>query len=239
MNLAKITVEELEVDDVYVGDVLKCLLNTIVFHRTLGDITPSDTECENIPELRYPYAVDLPAVTNEIDKSVKYFVSNLENLAKQYKLKVAEELKVASSSPKKTSITSQQQYTIEISFYSTKVVRTFLRSAEEHTDFERWTIPLKVNFTFDNTKPQSNEGKINEIKQKRSSNSHKQAMSRLVDQVEKRMKNILRTSSENLQHLPALPANAPFHPFKITLPSLSGNGGTWVSEFIQWAVTRN
>ena len=64
-------------------------------------------------------------------------------------------------------------------------------------------------------------------------------MSRLVDQVEKRMKNILRTSSENLQHLPALPANAPFHPFKITLPSLSGNGGTWVSEFIQWAVTRN
>ena len=53
MNLAKVTVEELEVDDVYVGDVLKCLLNTIVFHRTLGDITPSDTECENIPELRY------------------------------------------------------------------------------------------------------------------------------------------------------------------------------------------
>jgi autophagy-related protein 101 len=53
MNLAKVTLEELEVDEQYVGDVLKCLLHTIVFHRSLGEITPSDTECEYLPELRY------------------------------------------------------------------------------------------------------------------------------------------------------------------------------------------
>ena len=52
-NLAKVIIEELEVEEVYVTDVLKCLLHTIVFHRSLGEITPSDCECENLPELRY------------------------------------------------------------------------------------------------------------------------------------------------------------------------------------------
>jgi hypothetical protein len=58
-NLAKITLEELEVDEFYVADALKCLLHTIVFHRCLGEITPSDFECENIPELHYVCIIEL------------------------------------------------------------------------------------------------------------------------------------------------------------------------------------
>ncbi len=52
-NLAKFSLNELEVDEIYVTDVLKCLLHTIVFQRCLGEITPSESECENLPDLHY------------------------------------------------------------------------------------------------------------------------------------------------------------------------------------------
>jgi len=166
-NLAKVTLEELEVDELYVTDVLKSLLHTIVFQRCLGEITPSECECESLTELHYPTA-EIDSVNKEIDQSVKQFVQNLSDVAKQMKQKVTQDEHLSSTAQQgrlsggassgggaggganRTKIFSaHQQYTIDLSFYSIKKTVGYFRTTEERTDWEKWSIPLKVVFYFD------------------------------------------------------------------------------------------
>ena len=140
----------------------------------------------------------MESVGNQIDKSIKSFLSNLSQ----------------------NNITSQLQCTVEIKFYSVGVERSFLRSTEVHTDFERWIIALKLNFKREST---------SNIDSRRR---------RLVDQVRQRIVDILRTSCESVENLPDLPECSVFHPFTITLPTIGAKPSTWV-QFIQRSLDPN
>jgi len=229
-NLAKVIIEELEVEEVYVTDVLKCLLHTIVFHRSLGEITPSDCECENLPELRYPTA-EIDSVNKDIDTAVSQFTQNLAEVSKQIKLKVLQEEQAQNKQTRSKIYSAQQQYTIDLSFYSIRKTSGFFRTTEEQTEWERWSIPIKVVFYFDNQPDSvatnssastassvggaggtgvgsSSSGATSSAKpidiysRKRSSSIQKQSVNRLIESVEQRMKYILKMAHEKTEHLP-------------------------------------
>jgi hypothetical protein len=163
-------------------------------------------------------------------------MQSLSEVSKQFKQKASEELK----NSKRATITTHQQYTIELSFYSTKIIRSFLRAQEDSTDWEKWTIPLKVVYHVDtlssatantptNTSDKNTSDNIS--KQRRRSNStQKQNVNRLIDQVEKRMKYILKMSQEKTDHLPPIQKDKEYFPFKITFPTLSNTGSSVLNE---------
>jgi len=114
MNIQQFNLEELEVEHVYLKDILRCLLHTIIFHRAFGVITPKDVE---IDFLDFVYVcVDDPTIEHDVQEKVEVFYNTIKR----------KDLK---------------QVKILVSFYETRSKKGWF-SKEEKVCWEQWIINI-------------------------------------------------------------------------------------------------
>uniref|UniRef100_A0A0D9XYW7 Autophagy-related protein 101 n=1 Tax=Leersia perrieri TaxID=77586 RepID=A0A0D9XYW7_9ORYZ len=76
MNCETCQLKELEVEPREIKDVLRCILHTIFFHRTLSLVRPKDVDCEFF-EITYVQC-GLPELEKEVDEKIDQFVAWVE-----------------------------------------------------------------------------------------------------------------------------------------------------------------
>ncbi|KAF0887932.1 hypothetical protein E2562_005644 [Oryza meyeriana var. granulata] len=72
MNCETCQLKELEVEPREIKDVLRCVLHTIFFHRTLSLVRPKDVDCDFF-EITYVQC-GLPELEKEVDEKIDQFV---------------------------------------------------------------------------------------------------------------------------------------------------------------------
>ncbi|XP_062157339.1 autophagy-related protein 101 [Alnus glutinosa] len=76
MNCEVCQLKELEVEHFEIGEVLRCILHTIVFHRALGLVRPKDIDLE-LFEITYVQCGDAE-LENKIDEKIEQFIGWVE-----------------------------------------------------------------------------------------------------------------------------------------------------------------
>jgi autophagy-related protein 101 len=117
MDHVEITIDEVEVGQEFTHEVTNCLLHTIVFHRAISMIKPTEQETLKL-NIRFPI-VNNEQIIQTIEEGCKEFVAIVD--------KSMEDMK-------KTPNTQRSiQSKIELSFMNKK---SFV--------FEKWIIPLRI-----------------------------------------------------------------------------------------------
>ncbi|CAN6351640.1 unnamed protein product [Urochloa humidicola] len=75
-QLKELVIWEQELEPTEIRDVLRCILHTIFFHRTLSLVRPKDVDCE-ILEITYVQC-GLPELEKEVDEKIDLFVAWVE-----------------------------------------------------------------------------------------------------------------------------------------------------------------
>uniref|UniRef100_A0A0E0MLX0 Autophagy-related protein 101 n=1 Tax=Oryza punctata TaxID=4537 RepID=A0A0E0MLX0_ORYPU len=76
MNCETCQLKELELEPREIKDVLRCILHTIFFHRTLSLVRPKDVDCDFF-EITYVQC-GLPELEKEVDEKINQFVAWVE-----------------------------------------------------------------------------------------------------------------------------------------------------------------
>ncbi|KAL6623149.1 hypothetical protein ACP70R_018256 [Stipagrostis hirtigluma subsp. patula] len=76
MNCETCQLKELELEQTEVRDVLRCILHTIFFHRTLSLVRPKDVDCDFF-EITYVQC-GLPELEKEVDEKIDQFIAWVE-----------------------------------------------------------------------------------------------------------------------------------------------------------------
>lgn len=100
-------------------EALRCILHTIVFNRSLGSLTPCETDCEFFA-LTF-VKNDKPGVSDTVEKAIDSSLAEL-----------------------KPDGPGQWRGQVVCSFYEKREVRGLLWNKEERVCFERWFIPIVV-----------------------------------------------------------------------------------------------
>jgi len=115
MNIQQFNLDELEVEFVYLKDIARCLLHTIIFNRAFGVVTPKDVE---IDFLDFVYVcVDDPTIERDIEDKVELFCNTIRK----------KELK---------------QVKILVSFYETRYKKGWFSKQEEKVCWEQWILNI-------------------------------------------------------------------------------------------------
>eukprot|EP00163_Fabomonas_tropica_P033744 TRINITY_DN9039_c0_g1_i2.p1 TRINITY_DN9039_c0_g1~~TRINITY_DN9039_c0_g1_i2.p1 ORF type:complete len:199 (-),score=25.64 TRINITY_DN9039_c0_g1_i2:46-642(-) len=116
-NLEHFSLNPLVVELPFVKEVLECLLNTIMFHRTLNVVKPC--ELETIFGVTYPHCGD-EQVRADLQTQVQAAVANIE----KHHMDKAE---------------------VTLSFYERRVKKIWFSKQEEKVCWEQWTINLTIS----------------------------------------------------------------------------------------------
>ncbi|KQJ86804.1 autophagy-related protein 101 isoform X1 [Brachypodium distachyon] len=73
MNCETCHLNELELEPREIKDVLRCILHTIFFHRTLTLVRPKDVDCERF-QITYVQC-GLPDLEKEVDEKINQFIA--------------------------------------------------------------------------------------------------------------------------------------------------------------------
>jgi len=76
MNCVTCQLKELELELTEIRDVLRCILHTIFFHRTLSLVRPKDVDCDFL-EITYVQC-GLPELEKEVDEKIDLFIAWVE-----------------------------------------------------------------------------------------------------------------------------------------------------------------
>ncbi|XP_034585970.1 autophagy-related protein 101 isoform X4 [Setaria viridis] len=76
MNCETCQLKELELEQTEIRDVLRCILHTIFFHRTLSLVRPKEVDCK-ILEITYVQC-GLPELEKEVDEKIDLFTAWVE-----------------------------------------------------------------------------------------------------------------------------------------------------------------
>ncbi|CAD6251161.1 unnamed protein product [Miscanthus lutarioriparius] len=76
MNCETCQLKELELEPTEIRDVLRCILHTIFFHRTLSLVRPKDVDCDFL-EITYVQC-GLPELEKEVDEKIDQFTAWVE-----------------------------------------------------------------------------------------------------------------------------------------------------------------
>ncbi|EEC69211.1 autophagy-related protein 101 isoform X1 [Oryza sativa Japonica Group] len=76
MNCETCQLKELELEQDEIKDVLRCILHTIFFHRTLTLVRPKDVDCD-LFEITYVQC-GLPDLEKEVDEKINQFIAWVE-----------------------------------------------------------------------------------------------------------------------------------------------------------------
>jgi len=76
MNCETCQLKELVLEPTEIRDVLRCILHTIFFHRTLSLVRPKDVDCDFL-EITYVQC-GLPELEKEVDEKIDQFIAWVE-----------------------------------------------------------------------------------------------------------------------------------------------------------------
>jgi len=117
MNLENFEIKSIEVERFQLKDVLRSLINTIVFNRALGSgVVAKEVDCEVFEQISY-VKVDDVAINKQIETDIETFCQTLEKEGKGV---------------------------LCLSFYAKSVKKGWLSKTEEKTTWERWLINLSL-----------------------------------------------------------------------------------------------
>ncbi|KAG2719899.1 hypothetical protein I3843_02G007400 [Carya illinoinensis] len=198
MNCEVCQLKELEVEHFEIGEVLRCILHTIVFHRALGLVRPKDVDLE-LFEITYVQCGDVE-LEKKIDEKIEQFISWVEK------------------HPNKKS-------QICLSFYEEKKNKqpSWFSNKIERIHWEQWYISLNV---AQHTKAHSSKSHHSKLAFDPAESAVEERSVRraaLEASLREVMFQIIKFANEKKDHVPPIPNREGIvsFPYEITIPSSS------------------
>ncbi|KAF5451361.1 hypothetical protein F2P56_026474 [Juglans regia] len=197
MNCEVCQLKELEVEHFEIGEVLRCILHTIVFHRALGLVRPKDIDLE-LFEITYVQCGDVE-LEKKIDEKIEQFISWVEK------------------HPNKKS-------QICLSFYEVKNKQpSWWTNKIERLYWEQWYINLNV---AQHTKAHSSKSHHSKLVVDPGESAVEERSVRraaLEASLREVMFQIIKFANEKKDHVPPIPNREGIvsFPYEITIPSSS------------------
>lgn len=116
MNLEQHQLSLIALEPFQIKEVLRCVLHTILFHRTLGSIVPQEVDCD-ILDVSYVRVRDT-AIERAVEANIERFSQALNK-------------------------SREQKSTVSLSFYAKAAEASwFLLAKEKKMYWERWILPI-------------------------------------------------------------------------------------------------
>ncbi|CAO2830810.1 unnamed protein product [Amaranthus hypochondriacus] len=194
MNCEVCQLKELDVEQFEIGEVLRCILHTIMFHRALGLVRPKDVDLE-LFDITYVQCVDLE-LEKKIDEKIDQFICWVEK------------------HPNKKS-------QICLSFYEVKSNKAIWFSNKvERLYWEQWYINLNV---VQHHKPISSKSHVSKVVDSEGASEERSVRRAAIEgSLREVLFQIIKFVNEKKDHIPPIPSREGISfPYEITIPSSS------------------
>jgi hypothetical protein len=209
MNCETCHLNELELETTEIKDVLRCILHTIFFHRTLTLVRPKDVDCD-LFEITYVQC-GLAELEKEVDEKINQFIAWAE---------------------KHPNRKSQ----VCLSFFDEKNKHPgWFSNKTERIYWEQWFINLHVTSPKGQGKSRGSKGPTNskgQALEEASSSSRRDALGLLIQEV---LFQIINYANEKKDHIPPLSDRIFNH--EILIPSSSDSVFGWNADVLRRALS--
>ncbi|KAL9656429.1 hypothetical protein ABK040_005194 [Willaertia magna] len=242
-----------------IKDCLRSMLYTITFHRSLGEVLPIGMDCQILEQINYP-SIDEKELNQILNQ-------NIQQIILQFQLFLKEELKLneqlwnelisnnSKNSKNRNSVLQLKNnilykiFTIELKYFNLKQnnssVGIFFSKKEIKDYFENWTITIKLQWNT-NYNNYFNGLPIVKITDQNTNlqNNIDNNLNELEETLNKRLKKIIKSSHEDIPHLPNMTsenltfANGKSYPFEMEVKEegkgdqkSKGTGSGWFPFF--------
>ncbi|XBJ05393.1 hypothetical protein VPH35_024191 [Triticum aestivum] len=207
MNCETCHLNELELEPLEIKDVLRCILHTIFFHRTLTLVRPKDVDCD-LFEITYVQC-GLAELEKEVDEKINQFIAWSE---------------------KHPNRKSQ----VCLSFFDEKNKHPgWFSSKTERVFWEQWFINLHVTSPKGQGKSRGSKAPANTKGQAlEETSSRRDALSLLIQEV---LFQIINYANEKKDHIPPISDRIFNH--EILVPSSSDSVFGWNADVLRRALS--
>ncbi|KAJ1283471.1 hypothetical protein BS78_03G131000 [Paspalum vaginatum] len=204
MNCETCHLKELELEPTEITDVLRCILHTIFFHRTLSLVRPKDVDCDSL-EVTYVQC-GLPELEKEVDEKIEQFITWVE---------------------KHPNRRSQ----VCLSFFDEKHKHPgWFVNKTERIYWEQWFINLHVMSPKKYSKSNSSK-KLTNIGVNAETSSRRATLESLESSINEVLFQIINFANEKKDHIPSIPDRIFNH--EIMIPSSSDSVFGWNTDVIR------
>jgi len=201
MNCEVFTLKELEVEAYQIKEVLRCILHTIVFNRSLGLTRPREVDSD-LFDITYAHCGDR-SVEEKIEKKLEEFCRALDAAAAA----------AASSASAESPAAAQDWRHAELclSFYERRAKQLWFSKQEEQVHWEKWKVHLLV---AQGARPRAEEDSAANAEDRR------QQLARLEQELNEVLVAILGHVNAKKDHIPpVVTSDVTSFPFHISFPA--------------------
>lgn len=210
MNCEVFSLPELEVESYQVKEVLRCILHTVVFNRSLGLARPREVDSE-LFEITYAHCGDR-GIEEKIEKKLEEFCRSLEAAGAESPRSLGGGRGSNSNSNSGSGLSiggsGYRRAQLCLSFYERRAKQVWFSKQEEQVHWEKWRVNLLV------VRRSLRESSFEAAEDRR------QQLARLEQQLNETLVQILDNVNAKKDHIPpVVTSDVTSFPFHISFPS--------------------